>query len=116
MAAAAWFEMVVGVAILGLWTFLIATHRVPELREGDRAIWFHIGAETLLGAGLLASGLLLLADDASWSRSLAAAALGGLVYSTINSSGYYARDGKWMAVASFALLTGLTLIALVLIV
>ncbi|MGD2059880.1 MAG: hypothetical protein PVF87_03375 [Acidimicrobiia bacterium] len=64
MAAAGWFEIVVGGAILGLWASLLATNQVAEIRQGDRAIWFHIGAKTVLGAGLLGSGLLLVSNDA----------------------------------------------------
>ena len=105
MAAIAWFYMVVGVAILLLWAFLLVTTQVPEVAEGDRAIWFHIVAEALLGATLLLAGFWLLSGPSSGSRLLAGIAAGGLVYSTINSSGYYANRGQWVLVGVFGLLT-----------
>lgn len=38
-------------------------------------------------------------------RQLAALALGALVYTTINSAGYYADLGQWPVVAMFTALT-----------
>ncbi len=108
------FELVAGFAIIGLWTILLATHEVPEIRAKDRAIWFHLAAEYSLGAVLVVSGLLLLSDDQVWTRILAGIAAGGLVYSTINSPGYYARQGKWGAVAGFGVLTLLGVVTVVL--
>ncbi len=89
------FELVAGFAIIGLWTILLATHQVPEIPANDRAIWFHLVAEYSLGAVLIVSGLLLLLDVQVWMRVLVGTAAGAMVYSTINSSGYYARQGKW---------------------
>jgi hypothetical protein len=102
----AWFELLVGVGILGFWTFAIATAHVPEIDQGDRAIWFHMVAEVAIGVALVAAGIALLsAGNEPWTRALAAAAAGGMTYSTINSPGYYARDGNWVVVVAFALLS-----------
>ncbi len=95
-------------------TILLVTHQVPEIPANDRAIWFHLAAEYTLGAILVVGGLLLLFDDQVWMRVLAGTAAGGFVYSTINSPGYYARQGKWGAVAGFGLLTLLGIITVVL--
>lgn len=108
------FELVAGVAIIGLWAILLTTHQVPEIQARDRSIWFHLAAEFALGAVLIASGLLLLSDDAAWMKVLAGTAAGGMVYSTINSPGYYARQGKWGAVAGFSVLTLLGMVTVVL--
>jgi len=100
------FELVVGLGIIGLWTTLLLKRSVPEIAEGDRAIYFHIAAEYMLGVALVAGGLsLLLVGDETWVKVLAAAAAGGVIYSTINSPGYYAREGNWPLVAAFAGLT-----------
>lgn len=94
-----------GVGILGLWTMLLATHQVPELSAGDKAIWFHMAAEYLLGALLVTAGALLTFNgDRTAIRILVGSALGAMVYSTINSPGYYAREGKWGAVVGFGVL------------
>jgi len=105
--------LIAGVGIVGFWAMALVTHQVPEVAEGDRAIWFHIAAEYLLGAALVAGGLLLvLVGDQPWTRVITGAALGGMVYSTINSAGYYARQATWI-VAAFASLTILGLACLV---
>jgi hypothetical protein len=76
------------------------------MAAGDRAIWFHLAAEYLMGLGLATAGLLLLAvDDRSWIRALAAAALGGMIYSTINCPGYYAQRKHGGVVVAFIGLT-----------
>lgn len=79
--------------IVGLWTLLILSKRVPEIQDRDRAIWFHVAAEYVLSAALIAAGLLVLfVGDGTPIRVFAGTALGGVVYSTINSAGYYARS------------------------
>lgn len=105
-------EIVSGLGVVGLWTLLLLIHQVPEIRAGDRAIWFHVFAEYLLGGLLVTAGLLLLLQGAATSTRVLAAA-GGMVYSTINSPGYYARQGKWGAVAAFAAPTLIGVIAVV---
>ena len=98
--------LVVGVGIVGLWIVLLVTHQVPEIETGDRAIRFHITAEFLLGITLIIGGsLLLLNGEEHSARILASAALGGMVYSTVNSSGYYAAKASWPVVGAFIVLS-----------
>jgi hypothetical protein len=117
MRLAGVFELLVGLGIIGLWTTLLLNGKVPEIRAGDRAIYFHIVAEYVLGLVLVLGGLLLLLiGDKTLVRVLAAAAAGGLIYSTINSPGYYAREGNWLVVAAFGGLTvfGVAVVAVLL--
>lgn len=117
MRFAAVFELVVGLGIIGLWTTLLRKGRVPEIAAGDRAIYFHMAAEYALGVALVLGGLLLLlAGDETWARVIAASAVGGMIYSTINSPGYYARERNWLVVGAFAGLTalGLTVVVILL--
>ena len=108
------FELVTGLGICGFWTFALVTHQVAEIAAGDRAIRFHIAAEYLMGLSLATAGLLLLAvDDRSWIRTLAAVALGGMIYSTINSPGYYAQRKQGGVVVAFIGLTVVGVAALV---
>ncbi len=112
MLFVATFELIAGLGIVGLWTMLLVTRRVPEIRDRDRAIWFHLAAEYLLGLLLIASGsLLLVVGGEPWVRVLAGVAIGAMLYSTINSPGYYARDGEWGAVAGFGVITVLGVVA-----
>ena len=107
MRALAWFEVTVGVAIAGLWTGLLATGQVPEIAAAQRDIWFHLGAE-FLTAGLLVAGGVALLRRAPHARRLAAVGLGALLYTTVNSAGYYADDGAWAIVAMFLVLAAVT--------
>lgn len=111
MTVVAWFQVVVGVAILGLWTMLLATRQVPEISAGRRDIWFHITAEVAIAALLLVAGTWWLVGATSPARTLSAFALGGLLYTTINSPGHYAQERNRPAVAMFALLACLTVAA-----
>lgn len=109
-------ELVAGAGIIGLWTMLLLRRQIPEIEAGDIAIWFHIVAEYLIGVALVVGGLLLLLGDDAPTRVFAGAAAGGMVYSTINSPGYYAREGQWGLVAGFGVLTLLGVVAILLLI
>jgi hypothetical protein len=102
MRFVAWFQVVVGVAVAGLWAVLLTTGQVPEVVEGRVDIWFHIAAE-------LAMAVLLVAADGALLRRvpraglLSALALGWLGYSAVNSPSYYAQTGDWAVVGMFGL-------------
>jgi len=99
--------LVAGVGMVGIWTLLLVQRRVPEIESHDRAIWFHLAAEYGFGVLLVVAGLLVLVlPTTPWVRLLATAAFGGMVYSCVNSPGYYARDSNWLAVVLFAGLAG----------
>lgn len=111
MTIIAWFQIAVGGGILGLWTTLLVTRQVPEISAGKRDIWFHIAAEALTAALLLAAGIWWLIDATREPRVLSAFALGGLLYTTVNSPGYYAEQRNWPAVAMFTGLASVTTVA-----
>lgn len=104
MRFAGWFEIGVGTAIAALWTVLLATGQVPELDEGRRDILFHIGAEYLTAVLLVGAGIAVLTTGGSTATLAAAVAAGALLYTTVNSPGYYADLGQWAMVAMFAVL------------
>lgn len=99
-----WFQGVVGVGMVGLWVVLLAAGEVPEIPAGQRAIWFHIGAEVITGALLIIAGWTLLRRGDARSRLLSAFALGALLYTVVNSPGYYADRGAWALVVVFIVL------------
>lgn len=117
MRTVAWFQVGAGAAMLLLWGLLLGTAQVPEVSAGQIDIWFHLGAEVVTAALLLAAGAGLLrarrrGPDVSWrAGSLSALAFGALLYTTINSGGYYAQLGEWPAVATFGILTLATIAA-----
>lgn len=112
-----WYPIVVaalmGVALLGLWASLVARRAVPELTAGLPSIRFHIGAEVVTAATLLAGAAWLMVGDGPAARLVAAASLGAVAYSTINSPGYYADRGERAVVLMFGVLAILALSAIV---
>jgi hypothetical protein len=89
--------------MIGLWTLLLATGQVPELEAGQRDILFHLVAELLAATALLVAGSAVLRRHAL-GPTLSAFALGALLYTSVNSSGYYADSGDWAAVGMFGIL------------
>lgn len=111
MIVLAWFQITVGVALAGLWGMLLATRQVPQITAGNRDIWFHLTAEAVTAAALIAGGVHLLASATGTATVLSGVALGALLYTTINSAGYYADRGDWSVVAMFAALALATAVA-----
>lgn len=110
MRLVGWFEIAIGISIAGLWAMLLMTRQVPEIAEGRRDIWFHLGAELLTAALLIAAGVAVLTVGSQTAGVMAAMGLGALLYTTINSPGYYADLGQWPMVAMFVLLAVATLV------
>lgn len=103
MRLVAWFQIVVGVSVLGLWSVLLLGGQVPEVQAGQVDIWFHLAAELTM-AGLLVVAGVAVVRRSRRATGLSAVALGLLGYSVLNSPGYYAERGDWAMVAMFAVL------------
>ncbi|MFP4345070.1 MAG: hypothetical protein ACLFU8_10285 [Anaerolineales bacterium] len=73
---------------------LLATGNVPELETEPLAIAFHLAAELATAVALLFAGVGLL-RRARWATSVTRLALGMLLYTVINSAGYFAEQGAW---------------------
>lgn len=103
-----WYTIVIsglmGFALIGLWAALLVRHAVPELTAGLPSIRFHIAAELLTAVALLAGAVWLAVGDEPAARLLDAAGLGAIVYSTVNSPGYYAHRGNRTVVVMFGVL------------
>jgi hypothetical protein len=97
------FALVVGLLMIGQWVFSLATAGIPELQTAPLAIGFHLAAEILTALALILSGLAILKKIA-WGRTLFLVAGGMVLYSVINSPGYFAQRGQWPVVGMFAIL------------
>jgi hypothetical protein len=93
----------IGALMLVQWTFFLITDQVPELQTEPLAIGFHLVAEVVTAAALLISGFALLRGVA-WAPGISLAAHGMLIYTVVNSSGYFAESGTWPPVIMFAVL------------
>jgi peptidoglycan/LPS O-acetylase OafA/YrhL len=110
MRFAGWSSLVVGILMLAQWTFFLAAGQVPELQTEPIALSFHLAAEFVTSAVLIASGSKLLRGD---RRAIAFALVGNgmLLYTVVVSPGYFAQLGQWPLVLMFAGLLGLALLS-----
>ncbi|MEA1958164.1 MAG: hypothetical protein U9N44_00595 [Chloroflexota bacterium] len=120
MLFASVFVIVVGVMIIGQWTVIIARKRVPGLEAGSTAgrgpieMCFHWAAEFITAALLIASGIGLLSNF-DWGLNIYLPAIGMLIYTVINSPGYFAQQRKWPMVGMFSIILLLAIISLFLV-
>ncbi len=104
------YGIVVGILIAAQWTFFLATGAVPEIRTAPWSIAFHLAAELILAAALIAGGIAAL-QSRKWGVKVLLAGLGMAIYSEIVSPGYFAQQGTWALVGMFAVLLAGALIA-----
>ena len=93
-------SFVIGFLMFIQWIFFLATGNVPELASQSRAIAFHLAAEFLTAACLIASGIRL-SGSRPFSRIPAAFAQGMLGYTAVNSSGYFVQNGAPLFLVMF---------------
>lgn len=120
MTFAAVYAIVIGVAMIAQWTVTIVKGQVPTPEQdpvAGRGFWdmmFHWAAEFLTAMALVVAGVALLADW-GWALPLYLVAMGMLLYSLINSPGYFAQLRQWPMVAVFGVMLVLALVSLVLV-
>jgi lipopolysaccharide export LptBFGC system permease protein LptF len=91
------------------WFFFLVTGQVPELAPEPYRIAAHLLAEAATAVVLIVAGVGLLRQR-SWASPVALVGLGMLIYTAINSSGYFAEQGDWPPVVVFAVLLLLALL------
>jgi hypothetical protein len=97
--------------MLGMWVMLFATGDVPELQTAPIALVFHLVAEVMTAAAMLAAGVGLL-RCARWAVPAYLIGSGLLLYTVVASAGYFAQDAEWPLVVMFAALAALCVAAL----
>ena len=115
MRLAAWYGVLVAMLVFAQWIFFIASGNVPEFEDAPREIAFHIAAEMAMALVLLAGSIAVLQRRA-WGALLYLVGAGMVIYSVINSPGYFAQAGDWGLMAIFMVLLVLTVCAVVLVV
>ena len=115
MRLAAWYGVLVAILVVGQWVFFVVSGDVPELEDAPKEIVFHITAEIAMALVLLAGSIAVLRSRV-WGAYLYLVGAGMVVYSVINSPGYFAQAGDWGLMAIFMVLLVLTVCAVVLVV
>ena len=114
MTFAGIYASLVGLAMIGQWSFSLATNRVPELKTEPVRIRFHLAAEFITAVALLVGGSGLLTNS-TWGEQVYLVSMGMLLYTVIVSPGYFARKREWPLVGTFAVLLILALVSLALV-
>jgi hypothetical protein len=105
------FALAVAVLVAALWVGSLARGAVPELVSRPREIRFHIAAELAMAALLAVAGLLTLAGVAE-AEGLLLVGFGAVLYSIVNSAGYYAERRDPVPLIMFGVLFVLTVAAI----
>jgi hypothetical protein len=102
------YAILVGIAMIGQWSFSYLSKQIPELESEPIRITFHIAGEIITALCLVLGGIGLLMD-LSWGRSLYLVAMGMLFYTVIVSPGYFAQKGdwKWLGIFGSLIVVGL---------
>ncbi|MBN1369759.1 MAG: hypothetical protein JW954_05940 [Dehalococcoidaceae bacterium] len=115
------FVITVGVLMIGQWAITIISRGVPKPEEdpvsgrGFFDMLFHWSAEFITAIMLIASGAGLLLET-SWGNTVYLIATGMLIYTVINSPGFFAQQRKWPVVGMFIVILMLAVISLAIVI
>ena len=90
------YSVLVGVATIATWIFLLTIGDVPQAFERPFELTFHILAEVVAAILLImaGAGLFYLNSKSGWAPKLSLFSLGMLLYATINAIGAYLQEGN----------------------
>ena len=97
------YALVVGCGMLAQWIMFIASGQVPELATEPARIAMHLSAEAACALSLIVAAIAWLRKR-TWAPRLMLFACGMLVYTLIQSPGYFLHLGQYGFVAMFAVL------------
>ena len=100
--------IIIGIGIIGLWIMLLITKQVPEIETAFFEILLHIIIETIMGFLCIASGYFYF-KQRRYFKELCLITNGFLIYSVINSSGYYIQSGDFFLVIMFYIILAFAL-------
>ena len=101
--AAAIFSMIVGISMILMWIMFYLTGSIPELNTEPARILMHLAAEFATAIALIIAGWGLISLK-KWGFNLYLIATGALLYTLIQSPGYFLHTGETALVIMFAVL------------
>jgi hypothetical protein len=110
--AIALYSLVLGIAILGVWSVILIHGEIPE---GRTAFSFHLFSEILMALACMTAGILILKRH-RFGRGVAIAAHAMVLYSVLNASGYYAQRGERMLPVIFVILFLISTISIIILI
>lgn len=113
------YAIAVGIMMIVQWTLLGVHGRIPDSESGVSGrgrleLLFHWVAESLTSVVLVGAGIALLFRQ-TWAPRFYLFAVGMLLYTVINSAGYFAQRREWSMVGVFGALFLFAVAALVIV-
>ncbi len=95
------YSIFIGLSMFGMWSMFWIMGEIPELETEPIRIVMHIAAEFATAVLLIVGGIALLR---SWKYgiNLFQFSMGMLIYTLIQSPGYFAEQGEFVFVLMFA--------------
>ncbi len=97
------YSIIIGISMISMWFFFFLSNSIPELETEPVRISMHILAEIITAFLLISSGIGLLKHQ-DWASKLNLFALGMLIYTLIQSPGYFLETKEYEMVAMFAVM------------
>ena len=88
------YIILIGIAMISMWFFLLIKRKVPDLKTKPTQIFFHLIAEFLTSIMLIIGGIGYLMNQ-PWGVAIFFIAIGMAIYSTINAAGFYGQLKDW---------------------
>jgi len=120
MYFASTYVILVGVSIIVYWImFSFRKHTLSQQMgtvadRGQIEMRFHVIAELLAAVVLIIAGTFLLMK-ASWGREVFLIAIGMLLYTSVNSAGYFAQIRQQSMIMIFAIVFILSVVSIVMV-
>ncbi len=99
---AAIFSILMGVTMLGTWTFLFLSNQYPQASTVPLESGYLLAAEFLTATALIVAGYGILTNR-KWAMPLILIGLGELIYCTIRYAGELGQGGSAAGLAFFTL-------------
>jgi hypothetical protein len=106
------YSIVMGISMISMWTMFYFTGGIPELSTEPASIIMHMIAEYATAIGLITAGYGLLAFK-RWGYDIYLLSTGALIYTLIQSPGYYLQQGVLGFVIMFTVFMIITVVLLV---
>lgn len=106
------YSIFIGISMIGMWIMFYVNEQIPELNSEPIRIGMHLTAEFTTAVLLIGSGIGFLKN---WSKAIYIFqfSMGMLIYTLIQSPGYFAQQGEISFVGMFAMFISLTLVSLI---
>lgn len=97
------YSIFIGISILGMWLFFYISGNIPELETEPIRIAMHILAEVITAIILIIGGIGILYNK-PWSRGIYFVSMGMLIYTLVQSPGYFMQTGDYIFVIMFGVM------------